>query len=224
MDAPCLTNRLCLTSAELLEAFRLRYASYGEKGFIAPNEEGLFYDRYDALPNCLTFAVYNREEMVGSIRACTYSSEHGWFDIPAKYGYPSAFATWMRERNIVIEWNRFVIHPRCSDLAATIEFALLGAVPFFASYFDSPSFMAGVRENHVKFYQRFGYERISGLERYPNTNFKATLMAMDWANHAKRIREHRAFSRCFEFQPSVTNIDTGSRRLFDARFREPCPA
>jgi hypothetical protein len=209
---------MCLTPTALHDAFRVRYDSYSEKKFIEKNENWLFFDHYDAMPNSITFATYLKNEVVATIRASVYSNLSVWDNIPAMTIYPNEFSKLRMAGSDIVEWNRFAICPLHSNLSAKIEFALLGCVPFFASYFENQIFVAAVREHHTKFYSRFGYETISQVKKYPGLNFSTTLMAMDWIKHKDRIKNHRYFSECFNFLPSLENIDSRSKRFFDARF------
>lgn len=214
---PRYVNRLCLTPASLRQAYRLRYRSYFDRQFIPKNDDELFYDLHDAMPNSLTFAVYDGTVMAGTIRACIYDPTRQWLNIPAQHVYPDEFQMWSEECEVIIEWNRFVISPQYTDRAMRVELALLGSVPFVSSYFPKASFMAAVRANHVKFYSRFGYERLTGFVRYHGLAFDTTLMAMKWGDHSNRIRTHRVFSRCFEYMPDLGALDVISRRQLEAR-------
>lgn len=218
MLGDALTTRLCLDTRALQAAFRLRYSSYRDKGFIADNDQGLFFDVYDTLPSSVTFAVYDGVELVASIRACVYDRARGWDDVPCKTRFPEAFALWSAAPRTIVEWNRFVISPSHRGSTAAVELALLASVPFMAELFDSVAFMAAVRERHMSFYRRFGYECISASTQYFGVTFQATLMAMEWAEHRERIRKHRVFTRCWQYLPRVDDLDSASRRHFEARF------
>lgn len=215
-----LVTKLCLDEEALQQAFRLRYASYLDKAFIAPSDDKLFFDIYDTLPNCVTFGVYDSGEMVASIRACVYAPLRGWNDIPVAQRFGEAFIRWVAVRNVTIEWNRFVICPQYRSDPTAVEIALLSSVPFIAGFFQSVSFMAAVRERHVKFYRRFGYDCIAEPVQYFGVSFFAKLMAMDWDPHRERLQRDRIFSRCWQYIPSLEHLDPRSRRNFESRFLE----
>ena len=213
-----LTNRVCIAPAELREAYRLRYLSYVEKGFIASNEDELFFDKFDALPNSITFGLFAGNQMTGTMRASVFAPDWKWDEIPAKLKYPAEFAAWAANNAIVVEWGRFAIHPSWREFILKIELALLGGVPFLASLLPDPSFVCAVRDEHMKFYNRFGYERISDFAKDRQLAFSSALMAMRWKLHAERIQVHRTFSRCYEYQPKLSDLNPHERAQFEARF------
>jgi hypothetical protein len=178
----------------------------------------LFADEFDALPNCVTFGAWRGETLVGSIRACVLDDQHGWTHAPVVTAYGDALQRWRLGRRTVIEWNRFVISPTCTESATAIELALLSAVPFLASRFHALAFVAGVRARHSGFYRRFGYEPISDPVQYPGTAFTAVLHAMDWLPHVDRLRHDRCFGRAFVNAPTLDGLSPRARASFDARF------
>jgi hypothetical protein len=218
MTHPPFTTKLCLTPRALREAFRLRHEAYSGKEYIHPHPNGLFFDELDAMPGTLNFAVYSGTEIAGAIRACLYCPEIGWDDLPAAIKYPDEFGEWAASRALVVEWCRLAVSPQFTEDALAVELALLSSVPFLASRLPQVGFVCAVRTSHVRFYNRLGYERISGFSKDPRLTFESTLMAMDWAPHEERLRTHRLFSKCFEQQPSLDALDPRSRAVFLNRF------
>src|SRR5688572_12197026 len=107
-----LTNRICAAPPHLREAYRLRYLSYAERDFIATSGEGIFFDKFDALPSSVTFGLYVGDRMGGTMRACVFNPDWAWDEIPAQTKYPKEFEHWVSKNPIVVEWSRFAIHPQ----------------------------------------------------------------------------------------------------------------
>jgi hypothetical protein len=208
---------LCLHESDLLDAFRLRYRNYSEHGHIPSNAESLFYDKYDALPNCLTFGILWGTRMVGSIRACVYAPHLNWVTLPAREAYASAFREAVGERQVAIEWNRLVVDETFGR-APDLQMRLWACAAWFAVRYAPQIFLAGVRAPHIPYYRRLGFAVASAPRRYPGTTFEATLMGMDWDVHGGRLRKDRRFGRAFADEHSVQNVPERSMALFQTRF------
>lgn len=212
-----LDNRLCLEPGLLIEVFRLRYFAYAEKEYIAPNSQAMFLDHFDALPNCISFGVFLGDQIAGTLRACIYDRSRKWTEIPSKDKYPEAFSSVAEASQIIVEWGRLAILPRFRRRGLAIELALLGSVPFLASFLPSPDFVCAVREEHIRFYSHFGYKQITPFVQDKHLNYASTLMHMHWRDHAERIKSHRMFSRAYRYMPQLQDLDSHARNQFLAK-------
>lgn len=81
------TARLALDHGTKQDAYRLRYDSYLDSGFIEPNEAKTFSDKFDTLENSTTIVVYAEGQPIASVRAC-FLSRSADITSPAKETYP----------------------------------------------------------------------------------------------------------------------------------------
>ena len=73
---PRYTARLARDAATRHDAYSLRYLCYLDGGFIAPNKQELFSDKFDGLSNTETVVVYQDKEPIASVRVCFLSLFH----------------------------------------------------------------------------------------------------------------------------------------------------
>lgn len=207
---------VALNERDLLDAFALRYRNYVEHGHIPRNVERLFYDRYDALPNAVTFGVHAGDTLVGSIRGCVYMPSRGWHSLPAKDAYATAFAQVSEARDVLIEWNRFVVDETLAR-SSEVHAALWACVAWFGERMPRALHLAAVRGPHEKYYERFGFSRVSAPSLYPGTTFDASLMVMDCA-------EDRGLSEATPDAGNITFVEPRvsaapeDARIFGLRF------
>jgi hypothetical protein len=216
---PVLTPFIALSEQDLLAVFDLRYRNYADHDHIRPTPERLFYDKYDALPNCVTFGVRAGNTVVGSVRLCVHMPSRGWLTIPAKEAYGTAFEVLAARHPVLLECNRFVVDG-AAERGADIQTALWACVAWFATRFQSATLLAAVRPPHIRYYRRLGFEPASAPQLYPGTTFTATLMSMDWPAHRDRLTAHPRFGRYFAGDRTIPHIPASDRRLFEARFVE----
>jgi hypothetical protein len=201
---------------QLLDAFALRYQNYVEHGHIPRNAERLFYDRYDALPNTATFGVHAGDTLVGSIRGCVYMPSRGWCSLPAKDAYATAFAKVSEARDVLIEWNRFVVDETLAR-SSEVHAALWSCVAWFGDRMPRALHLAAVRGPHEKYYERFGFSRVSAPSLYPGTTFEASLMVMDSAAGDGLSDTVLGAANIAFVEPRVSAAPEDAR-IFDLRF------
>ena len=167
----------CETSQKMSDAVKLRYHAYKNAGAIDENAEAEFKDKYDLQPNTKTCIVYEGNTPVASARACIYSSAHYFLPTPAFEVYRQDIEREIGLDKMIIEANRFVIHPEKVDskylFKLPFRFIMLNIIKFSSDYI-----ITAVRTKHVPIYRRFlGLEPISGLRKYPGLNVEMKLMA-----------------------------------------------
>jgi hypothetical protein len=216
---PALLPFIALSEQDLLAVFDLRYRNYADHGHIRPTSERLFYDKYDALPNCVTFGIRAGDAVVGSVRLCVHMPSRGWRTIPAKEAYGTAFDLVAARHAVLVECNRFVIDG-AADRGADIPNALWACVMWFVNQLPPAMLLAAVRPDHMPYYRRIGFAAASAPQPYPGTTFTATLMTMDWVENRDRLRAHPRFGRYFAGDRTIQGIPATDRRLFEARFAE----
>jgi hypothetical protein len=170
------TLQPCETSQKMSDAVKLRYLAYKNAGAIDENAEAEFKDKYDLQPNTKTCIVYEGNTPVASARACIYSSAHYFLPTPAFEVYRQEIEREIGLDKMIIEANRFVIHPEKVDskylFKLPFRFIMLNIIKFSSHYI-----IIAVRSKHVPIYRRFlGLEPISGLRKYPGLNVEMILM------------------------------------------------
>ncbi|HEY4040536.1 MAG TPA: hypothetical protein VGM32_01690 [Rhodopila sp.] len=173
--------RLALDPQTKQDAYRLRYQSYLASGFIEPNETGLFQDQYDSLPNCQTTVIYDQGVAVASVRTCTLafgSSQRS----PAIDTYPQEVAELLRQSSTIgiggrgIETTRLVRSP-VGENNQGLVFLLYRLAGYLGMRAHTQVLLACVRQNHVPFYRRLGYDPVTPPRPYPGLSCPMLLMS-----------------------------------------------
>jgi len=167
----------CETDQQMSDAIKLRYLAYSNAGAIPENPTAEFKDKYDLMANARTSIVYEGNAPVASVRACIYSKEHQFMQIPCFEVYKQEIEKEIGLDKIIVESNRFVIHPGKVDskylFKVPFRFIILTVLKFSSDYI-----VTAVRPKHVPLYRRFlGLEPISEPEKYPGINVEMILMA-----------------------------------------------
>lgn len=200
----------CETEKELSDVFKLRYVAYRNVDAIDDNENEKFKDKYDLLQNSKTCAIYEDGGLVASIRACVYSPEHNFMDIPAFEVYKEDIEREVGLDKLIIESNRFVIDPKKADskdlFKAPFSFIMLNALKFKADYI-----LTAVRAKHAPLYKRIlGMEPISTAKQYPGINVEMIMLAGNCSTWVPIIMERDETFRFtdeeienYSFSPSI---------------------
>lgn len=159
------------------DAFKLRYLAYKNAGAIHEHAEAEFKDKYDLQANAKTCLVYEENVPVASARACIYSKEHDFLQIPAFEVYRQEIEKEIGLDKMIIESNRFVIHPDKVDskylFKVPFRFIILNVLKFSSDYI-----ITAVRPKHVPLYRRFlGLEPISAPKKYPGIEVEMIMMS-----------------------------------------------
>ncbi len=171
------TLQYCETNQKMSDAVKLRYLAYRNAGAIQESAAAEFSDRYDLLPNSKTCIVYEGNTPVASCRACIYSKENNFLQIPAFEMYRQEIEKEIGLDKMILESNRFVIHPDKVDskylFKIPFRFIILNILKFSSDYI-----ITAVRPKHVSVYRRFlGLEPISAPQKYPGIDVEMIMMA-----------------------------------------------
>ncbi len=152
------------------DAYRVRYASYLDSGFITPNPDKIFRDSFDNLQNSTSIVVYDADRPVGSVRICLMSRSVR--EAPAHHAFPEAVdavlahATRSRKSFDVAEITRLVRSPDCANNQGLV-FLLYRLAGHVVLRHDVQAILSSVRRNHIPFYNRLGFAEIAGPTAYP---------------------------------------------------------
>jgi hypothetical protein len=173
--------RLALDRQTKEDAYRIRYDSYLASGFIEPNETRLFQDLYDDLPNCQTIVLYDQGVALASVRTCTLASGSGQRS-PAMDVYPKEISALLGQQPTSgvggrgIETTRLVRSPAAENNQGLV-FLLYRLAGYIGMMAHTQVLLACVRQNHVPFYRRLGYNPITSPRPYPGLNCPMQLMS-----------------------------------------------
>ena len=161
------------------DAFALRHASYVDGDFIAPRPDKLFRDAYDDLPNARTIVVYDDGHPVASVRVCFLSENDS--RSPASDAFSSQIGTILAETRAgrtpskAAEITRLVRSPACANNQGLV-FLLYRLAGHLVLNRDVQVILSSVRDNHVAFYRRLGFERASPPASYPGLRCPMSLL------------------------------------------------
>ena len=170
---------LAQSEVALADAFRVRYASYIDSGFIEPNPEKMFSDCFDGAPNATTVLVYDGYNPVASVRVCFMSRSIR--NAPAHHAFPAEVDEILaglppsKGQYDVAEITRLVRSPECANNQGLV-FLLYRIAALFILRHDVHLVLSSVRQNHVAFYNRLGFTRVAGPRAYPGLNCPMHLM------------------------------------------------
>lgn len=157
--------------------YSMRYKSYSAEGYIKENSSQKFIDEYDDQPNSVCFLAYQKTKAIGSMRACVYDPSQKNSMVPVMEVFDEELRNNVGYDNVFVEMNKFVIDPsfqRKGGMHARLM--LMGSVLNESIQRNATSVVVAVRTEHVRFYQLFGGEVISGVKSYPHLSFKTVLM------------------------------------------------
>lgn len=156
--------------------YTMRYRSYSGKGYIEKNSSRIFMDEYDSKLNCTSFLTYYKNKPFGSIRACVFEPsiqntvpvmEVFGKEIGETIGYDSTF----------IEANKFVIDPSFQDKAGAVaRMNVYENIMNSIEEHNAKYLIAGIRTEHIKFYNFMHFEVKSEERSYPHLSFKTVLV------------------------------------------------
>jgi hypothetical protein len=173
--------RLALDPQTRKDAYRLRYDSYLTSGFIQPNTTGQFQDVYDDLPNCQTIVIYDQDEPVASVRTCALAFGSRQRS-PVMDTYPEQVTALLSQHVGIgaggrgIETTRLVRSPAAENDQGLV-FLLYRLAGYIGMMAYAQVLLACVRQNHVPFYRRLGYEPITEPRPYPDLKCPMLLMS-----------------------------------------------
>jgi hypothetical protein len=195
--------RLALDAETRRDAFRLRYESYRDQGYIEPNQTGMFEDRYDDLDNSRIVVVYDHRGAIGSVRLCLLNTPGA--ASPAMESFPGELARLLDQigvGSVAAEITRLVRSPAAADDAGLVF--LLYRLANYVGYFERVALLlASVRRNHAVFYRRLGFAIETEPRPYPGLTCLMQLLSCDRA----------AYERSFQRFPLIAPFASGSTPL-----------
>jgi len=184
---PQYTARLASNEATRRDAYALRYLCYLDGGFIAPNADRLFSDKYDSHPNVQTVVVYRDAEPVASVRVCFLSLFHHT-PAPVRDTFPDHLDALLSpcRRSVhgmeAVEITRLVRSPRFANDQGLV-FMLYRLAGLLGIERDVRIILSCVRSNHVHFYRRLQYCVVEGPMSYPGLTCPMYLLACSRDNY-----------------------------------------
>lgn len=169
--APHYTARIVSDWATQRDVYALRYLCYLDGGFIAPNKDRSFSDKFDQQPNTQTVAVHQGDELVASVRVCFLSRVHPT-PAPARDTFPDQVDGLLSrcgrsaQGMEAVEITRLVRSPRFANDQGLV-FVLYRLAGLLGIQRDVRMILSCVRQNHVAFYRRLRYREIAGPSSYP---------------------------------------------------------
>lgn len=162
------------------EVYSLRYESYTSVNAISENEDKLFFDSYDDLPNMRTYLLRKLKKPIASMRICIYSVKFGNNPIPAFEPYYQEICNEIGLDKVIIESNKFVTDP-VHEKTKTYGLLLLlfRMIGINSIIYNADYVIAAVREKHISFYKKFFFYPISDIKTYPGVNFPTRLLCLD---------------------------------------------
>lgn len=169
----------------MAEVARIRHDAYVEQNFLKPIEGGLFYDKYDALPNFFSYLIMVDGVPAGSVRISFYDpngTTPGADTTTAQEDFTSEIAdlaeTFGKDgrRATMMEMSRLVRNPRFSQNNSVV-FGLYRVGFYCLLRLDPDMILSTTRRHHMPFYRRIGFTKITDTRPYYCLDFEIGLMA-----------------------------------------------
>lgn len=156
--------------------YSMRYRSYSGGEYIDRCSSEKFMDEYDSTPNCTSYLTYSGKKTIGSIRSCVYNPDEK-LKIPVMDVFERELSESVGFDNVVIEANKFVVDPEFQAKGGVrARFNIYKNIADEIVEKNAKFLVAGIREEHVRFYKMLKFEPASDLKSYPHLNFKTLLV------------------------------------------------
>ena len=187
VDQQCddVSLQLALNPIIARDAFRVRHDGYQSYGYVDPQEDGLFIDKYDGRPNVKLVVIYKNNVPAATVRMCLFDASGqtpGADRVPAMEIFEqeiremlSGFAMPDAPQRAV-EVSRMARSPAFANDKSVIH-ALFRAVGYLVLNFRADIVLNACRPHHIPMYRRFGFQQIQEPRQYPNLTYKAALTA-----------------------------------------------
>lgn len=178
-----LTHFLAGAQAQKEDIFRLRYDAYVADGLIGENHDGILADKYDFETASVLYGVTLQGRLVSTIRLSILSG-----DKRSSVSY-EAFGEYLDpildRGETIVDGTRLAV--RCGDKAARRDVLLytLALTANFASTRMVGHGSIAVRENHIPFYKRYGFDVVGEPRLYNGMLTPRTLMIIDLAKQRR---------------------------------------
>jgi N-acyl-L-homoserine lactone synthetase len=195
-----LDHFLASTPSQRNAIFKLRYEAYLEEGHIEEMKEARLPDEFDCLPGTYLYGISLDEKLIGSIRLNLISAERKASIVYETF--PDYLDPIIDHGEKIVGVSRLAV--RCQNKAErkdTILYTLKLADVFFkASNADLVAIV--VRESHIPFYKRYGFDLVSEPRFYHETSTPLNLMVMDLRKSARDVASPSKFQPQ-EFGPAM---------------------
>ncbi len=184
-EADTISLQLALNPIIARDGFRVRHDGYRSYGYVNPQENGLFIDKYDGRANVKMVVIYKNDRPAATVRLCLFDATGTMPDadrVPAMEIFEteiremlSGFATPGAPQRAV-EVSRMARSPDFANDTSVVQ-ALFRAVGYLVLYYQADVVLNACRPHHVPMYRRFGFQKIQEPRQYPNLTYKAALTA-----------------------------------------------
>lgn len=180
------------TPADLDPILHLRYLAYLKEGAIAPSAEERLVDAFDQVGNVHNFGVYIDGDLVSAVRIHVLRSTD---DIsPAVETFRNELIPIIRAGEIIIDPNRFVVHPLYARLYPELPFITIRPAYLASAHFSASKVTMTCRAEHQAFYIRHIYAKpVCPPRPYPLLSKPIGLMLVDFARDHQRILDRNPY-------------------------------
>lgn len=157
--------------------FDIRYRSYYSGNYIDAKDSMRFMDEYDPMPGSKSFLTYAAGKLIGSIRSCVYKP-NVFVRIPIFDVFEREISESVGKEHTLVEANKFVVAPEYQKKGGLrARFSIYRNIADTVIKENASALVAGVREEHIKFYKALHFKPVTDARSYPHLNFKTVLMA-----------------------------------------------
>ena len=128
------------------------------------------------MSNCHSHIEYINGTPAAAIRACVLDPSQSVNAIPAMEIFAKEIEDVSEENNVILETNKFVIHPSFQSKGLRLKFGLFSFIFKMAYKVNANHIIVAVRQQHAKFYKCMNFSPISGVKQYPGLKFKTILL------------------------------------------------
>lgn len=191
--------RPALTDKDKEAIYRFRYDAYRSEGYIPANSMKLCTDDLDQKPNNRSFALFDGDTIVSSIRVQILSPEYPWG--PSMKPFGDILQPHLDQGTTFIDPSRFTTDksnrggvPFLMLQLVTLRLVIMGCIHFRADYG-----LHLIRPEHGAFYKRFfGSQQWSEPRSYPDVFFPVQLYAGEFEKLKDKGFERMPFLRSGE--------------------------
>ena len=197
------TAQLCCSETSKRLAFQLRYKAYRHADAIPENNEKLFYDDYDHLPNTRVHLIWYEGHPIASVRSTIWSPEYNWI---ATEGVQYFWNDMHRQIGLdkkILESSRYLVAPEITGRRSLFVQLLMFRIQDLCSQVeDCDHIVTIVREKHAAFYKRMlAFEKIAGPKKYDWLKDNVVLLATT-QEESRRIVTTKGMPSCEETEVS----------------------
>jgi hypothetical protein len=145
---------LVLDSARAAACYRLRYIAYRSVNAVPFSDAEAFCDRFDETANSRLHTVKLGGRLIGSIRASIAHGRAEYEALPSFATYPEAVTAACGSNAVIVESNRFVIHPDHERHGLAAQMLLFRAIALNGIVEKADFILTAVAERHMPFYRR----------------------------------------------------------------------